>query len=100
MFNNCKINLYRIGTSEKGYVSINMTVNMVPGHSSIPPKETAVGILAKGVARLEQNPLPIMFGRGPERDMLISLSPLVSHVLKAFFSNNFTFIDFFKNRFL
>ena len=32
-----------------------------PGHSSAPPSETSIGILAKAVKRLEDNPLPSSF---------------------------------------
>lgn len=46
-----------VGTSEKGYLTLEMTVNAAPGHSSQPPKQSAVGILALALARLEANPM-------------------------------------------
>ena len=33
-----------IGTSEKGYLSLVLTVEMPGGHSSVPPKESSIGI--------------------------------------------------------
>ena len=36
----------RIGVTEKGYLTLELEVNGTPGHSSVPPKETAIGILA------------------------------------------------------
>ncbi|KAL2770957.1 N-fatty-acyl-amino acid synthase/hydrolase PM20D1 precursor [Daubentonia madagascariensis] len=54
-----------ISVSEKGAVNLMLQVNMTPGHSSAPPKETSIGILAAAVSRLEQTPMPNMFGSGP-----------------------------------
>ncbi|KAG9485464.1 hypothetical protein GDO78_008507, partial [Eleutherodactylus coqui] len=34
-----------IGTTEKGSITLNLTVNQPPGHSSMPPAETSIGIL-------------------------------------------------------
>lgn len=47
-----------IGISEKGYLSLRLTVEMHGGHSSMPEPETAIGVLAKAVARLEAHPMP------------------------------------------
>ena len=47
-----------IGISEKGYVSLRLTVEMDGGHSSMPPEETAIGVLSRAVASLELNPMP------------------------------------------
>lgn len=47
-----------IGISEKGYLSLRMTVEVEGGHSSMPPQETAIGILSRAIATLEANPMP------------------------------------------
>jgi carboxypeptidase PM20D1 len=47
-----------IGISEKGYLTVEFTVNSQPGHSSTPPSQTAIGILARALARLEAHPMP------------------------------------------
>lgn len=47
-----------IGISEKGYLSLKMHVDGTGGHSSTPPKETAIGILSKAIARLEKQKFP------------------------------------------
>ena len=47
-----------IGIAEKGYVSLSLTTKSDGGHSSMPPKQTAVGVLASAVATLEANPFP------------------------------------------
>ena len=47
-----------IGISEKGYLSLRLTVSVDGGHSSMPPQETAIGILSKAIANLEAKPMP------------------------------------------
>jgi len=47
-----------IGISEKGYLSLQLTVEVDGGHSSMPAQETAIGILSRAIARLEANPMP------------------------------------------
>ena len=47
-----------IGVSEKGYLTVEFHVQGQPGHSSTPPPQTAIGILARGLARLEAHPMP------------------------------------------
>ncbi|XP_008821523.1 N-fatty-acyl-amino acid synthase/hydrolase PM20D1 [Nannospalax galili] len=54
-----------ISVSEKGALDLMLQVNMTPGHSSAPPKETSIGILSAAINRLEQTPMPNMFGSGP-----------------------------------
>ena len=46
------------GISEKGYLSLRLRVSVEGGHSSMPPQETAIGILSRAIANLEANPLP------------------------------------------
>jgi carboxypeptidase PM20D1 len=47
-----------IGVSEKGYLTVEFKVQGQPGHSSTPPPQTAIGILARALARLEAHPMP------------------------------------------
>ena len=47
-----------IGISEKGYLSLKLTVSVEGGHSATPPQETAIGILSRAIANLENNPMP------------------------------------------
>lgn len=44
-----------IGICEKGYADIRLSVASKGGHASRPPKETAVGALAKAIAALEKH---------------------------------------------
>lgn len=47
-----------VGIAEKGYASVELKVEGRAGHSSMPPKHTAIGVLARAVARLENSPMP------------------------------------------
>ena len=63
-----------LGLAEKGYISLLLTVDVKGGHSSTPPSETAIGILAGAVSRLETHPMPVHL-EGPSRMMLETLAP-------------------------
>ncbi len=47
-----------IGNAEKRYLTLELSVSQPPGHSAVPPRHTAVGILARAIVRLEARPLP------------------------------------------
>lgn len=47
-----------IGNTEKGYLTVKLSAEGKPGHSSRPPRQTAIGIIARAVALLDDNPMP------------------------------------------
>ncbi len=47
-----------VGIAEKGYVSLELSVTSEGGHSSMPPKHTAIGILSQAIVNLEASPFP------------------------------------------
>lgn len=57
-----------IGISEKGVASVELTVEGTGGHSSMPPAQTAVGVIARAVDRLEMHPMKARLD-GPTRAM-------------------------------
>ncbi len=61
-----------VGVAEKGSASVEVEVKAEGGHSSVPPRQTAIGILSRALVRLEDNPLPGGI-RGPFRDMLLTV---------------------------
>ncbi|HYU38006.1 MAG TPA: M20/M25/M40 family metallo-hydrolase, partial [Gemmatimonadales bacterium] len=63
-----------IGIAEKGYVTVGLTAQAEGGHSSMPPDETAVGILAAAITRLEHQQMPRAI-RGPTAAMFDFLGP-------------------------
>lgn len=80
-----------IGVAEKGLVYIKLTVNGTVGHSSLPPKETAIVKMAKAVSKLHANSHPNMFGKGPERDMVEALAPHSSLFYRILYTNLWLF---------
>ncbi len=63
-----------LGIAEKGYLSIELSVECEGGHSSMPPRHTGVAILSKAITRLDENPFPNRID-GPTRLMLENLGP-------------------------
>jgi carboxypeptidase PM20D1 len=51
-----------VGVAEKGYLDLELTARGVTGHSSQPPRHTAIGGLARAVTRLEDRPMPARVG--------------------------------------
>ena len=47
-----------IGIAEKGSVSVELAADAAGGHSSTPPRHTAVGIVSAAVTELENHPMP------------------------------------------
>ncbi|XP_075052254.1 N-fatty-acyl-amino acid synthase/hydrolase PM20D1 [Mixophyes fleayi] len=80
-----------IGTTEKGSITMKLTVNQPPGHSSMPPAESSIGILAAAVSRLENNPMPNLFGEGPEAAMFEQLAGEFMFPLNAMMANLWLF---------
>jgi carboxypeptidase PM20D1 len=66
-----------VGIAEKGYVTVGLTAQAEGGHSSMPPDETAVGILAAAITRLEHEQMPRAI-RGPTAAMFDYLGPEMS----------------------
>jgi carboxypeptidase PM20D1 len=79
--------LAMIGNSEKGYVTLKLTATLEEGgHSSMPPRETAVNILAQGIERLQENLLPSNF-EGPVGEMFSFVGPEMAFPFNAVFAN-------------
>jgi carboxypeptidase PM20D1 len=47
-----------VATGEKGYLTLKLSIETTPGHSSNPPQHTAIGFLARAINRLENRPMP------------------------------------------
>ncbi|WP_036557765.1 M20/M25/M40 family metallo-hydrolase [Nocardia brasiliensis] len=48
-----------IMVGEKGYATVRLSVTELGGHSSMPGKQTAVGRIARAVARIQDHPMPL-----------------------------------------
>ncbi len=47
-----------VGISEKGYMTLKLKAAGSPGHASQPGRQTAIGILARAIALMDDHPLP------------------------------------------
>ncbi|MBV6494765.1 MAG: Succinyl-diaminopimelate desuccinylase [Turneriella sp.] len=81
-----------IGIAEKGYISIKLTVNATPGHSSMPPKKgtSAIAMLSYALSQLEENQMPAKI-RGVAKEMFDALTPEMSGFTRIALSNLWLF---------
>lgn len=79
-----------IGTAEKGYLTLALGASAVPGHSSMPPPDTAIGMLGAALARLENRQMPAAF-RGVAAEMFDTIAPEMSGLNRVFLSNLWLF---------
>ncbi len=63
-----------IRVAEKAYLTVELTAEAEGGHSSMPPRQTAVGFVSRAVTRLEAQPLPSRLA-GAARSTLEALAP-------------------------
>ncbi|RPI77872.1 MAG: M20 family peptidase, partial [Chloroflexi bacterium] len=75
-----------IGVAEKGYLSIELIAEVPGGHSSMPGKKNAIGVLSSALQRLERHPMPAHL-RKPAQDMFRYLAPETSGLLRTILSN-------------
>ena len=75
-----------IGVAEKGYATLTLSTTATPGHSSIPPRDTAIGRLSAALVRLEGNPFPAAI-KGVMRDTLETIAPEMNFASRVALSN-------------
>jgi carboxypeptidase PM20D1 len=79
-----------IGTSEKGYLSLELKVEKNGGHSSMPEKETALDILTKALVVLRDHPFHADF-TAPTRGFIDHVGPEMPFLEKMVFANTWLF---------
>jgi carboxypeptidase PM20D1 len=79
-----------IGTAEKGYVSVDLVAKAEGGHSSMPPRHTAIGRLAAVIHDLEENQMPARID-GATRKSFEVLAPEMPFGPRLFLSNLWLF---------
>jgi carboxypeptidase PM20D1 len=75
-----------VGIAEKGFATIDLSVRTPGGHSSLPPRQTAAGILSAAVARIESSPMEARL-EAPTRLLLDRVGRHVPLVRRAAFAN-------------
>lgn len=79
-----------INLGEKGFASFRLIVRTNGGHSSAPPKENTIGILAKAIVDLENNQLPYKL-IPPIDSQLEYLGPELPFLTRIAFANPWLF---------
>jgi len=75
-----------IGIAEKGLRSLELSVEVSGGHSSMPPRETAIGILSTAIARLERHQMPLRLG-GPALQTMARLAGEMPPAMRLIVAN-------------
>jgi carboxypeptidase PM20D1 len=75
-----------IGLAEKGYGTFFLSLDTAPGHSSMPPAQSAIGMMSAALARLEATPMPGGI-QGVAGEMFGTLAPEMSGINRVMLSN-------------
>ena len=75
-----------VGIAEKGFVTIELSARVAGGHSSLPPRQSAVGILSPAVARLENTQMAARL-EGPTRQLFDRIGPRFPTMQRSVFAN-------------
>jgi carboxypeptidase PM20D1 len=79
-----------IGTSEKGYLSTRLTVEMEGGHSAYPARESAIIVLNRALNRIVDNQMKARISE-PVNDFIRYVGPEMPFYAKAIFANKWLF---------
>lgn len=79
-----------IGTAEKGYITLELSVNLPGGHSSRPPRETALDVLVAAVKKLHDYPDEHEISE-PVGEFLDFIGPEMKSPFNAVFANRWLF---------
>ncbi|MCF8054369.1 MAG: M20/M25/M40 family metallo-hydrolase [Deltaproteobacteria bacterium] len=84
-----------VGIAEKGYLTLALSVLGGGGHASAPPKNTATGILARALTRIEKKKFPLTLG-APIMALLAGLAPHLPFGKRLVIANAWLFAPVFK----
>lgn len=79
-----------INVAEKGFLNLQLTVKSPGGHSSMPPSETAVSILARAITRLTDQQVPGGID-GLTADFYDQLGPHMAWLQRMLLANRWLF---------
>ena len=76
-----------IGVSEKGYVSLQISVATIGGHSSRPPRESGAVRIARAITALEDNQMPADLAAPPFLDSIHKVGRDLPFTTRLAFAN-------------
>jgi len=85
-----------INIAEKGYLSLDITAHAAGGHSSLPPRDTAVSALAESLVKLQSAPVPGGLN-GVSKEFFDALGPYFSLDKRVLFANQWLFRPLLNN---
>lgn len=80
-----------IGLAERGSGTLHVRAVGQPGHSSMPPRETAVSLLAEAVNRIHDMPIERRLEGGPALGMMRALAPELTFTTRMAVANEWLF---------
>lgn len=87
-----------IGISERGSGTLRVRAVGRPGHSSMPPPETAVSLVSEAVERIHDMPIRRSLEGGPALAMMRALAPELSLTNRMAVSNEWLFAPLLQHR--
>jgi carboxypeptidase PM20D1 len=87
-----------IGISERGSGTLRVRAVGQPGHSSMPPAETAVSLVSEAVDRIHSMPIERSLEGGPALAMMRALAPELSFTNRMAVSNEWLFAPLLRQR--
>lgn len=87
-----------IGISERGFGTLRVHAVGEPGHSSMPPPETAVSLVSEAVVRIHDMPIEQRLEGGPAIDMMRALAPEISLTNRMAVANEWLFGPLLRQR--
>nr|MBX2842219.1 M20/M25/M40 family metallo-hydrolase [Flammeovirgaceae bacterium] len=79
-----------IGTAEKGFLSVELSINLPGGHSSMPQSETAIEVLSRAIVKLRDNQFEKRLTE-PVRELLGNIGPEMPFLERIVFANLWLF---------
>lgn len=90
--------LAAIGIAEKGFVNISLTCEGKGGHSSMPPRNTSVGLISRAIVELEKHQCKVRMSRC-FKDMLNCIGPEMNFLNRMVIANLWLFSPIIKKVF-
>jgi carboxypeptidase PM20D1 len=87
-----------IGISERGSGTLRIRAVGQPGHSSMPPPDTAVSLVSESVGRIHAMPIEQRLEGGPALGMMRALAPELSLTNRMAVSNEWLFAPMLRER--
>ncbi|MES1200141.1 MAG: M20 family peptidase [Pseudomonadota bacterium] len=87
-----------IGVAEKGFGTLRLTARAEAGHSSMPPHDTAISLLAEAVTRVHAMPIEHRLD-GPTLAMMQALAPQLSPTNRMALANEWLFDPLLQQKF-